>query len=78
MTSTTLEYRDGDVRLKGVLVRDGKRTAGPAIVLFPDARGVGAHAIECAERLAALGYPTLSLTCTAKVCWRATWRKPAS
>ena len=59
MTSTILEYRDGDVRLKGVLVRDEKRTVSPAIVLFPDARGVGAHAIECAGRLAGLGYPTL-------------------
>lgn len=55
----TLDYRDGDVALKGVLVRDEKWTAGPAIVLFPDARGIGAHAIECAERLAALDYPTL-------------------
>ena len=59
MTSTTLEYRDGDVRLKGILVQPEKRRAGSAIVLFPDARGVGAHAIECASRLAALGYPTL-------------------
>src|SRR4029079_933078 len=59
MAATTLEYRDGDVRLKGILVRSERRTAGPAIVLFPDARGVGAHAIECAGRLAELGYPTL-------------------
>src|ERR1044072_6743961 len=59
MTSTTLEYRDGDVGLKGILVQPEKRNAGSAIVLFPDARGVGAHAIECAGRLAALGYPTL-------------------
>jgi dienelactone hydrolase len=59
MPSTTLEYRDGDVRLKGVLVQPEKRSAGSAIVLFPDARGVGAHAIECAGRLAALGYLTL-------------------
>jgi dienelactone hydrolase len=59
MMSTTLEYRDGDVRLKGVLVQPEKRSAGSAVVLFPDARGVGAHAIECAGRLAALGYLTL-------------------
>jgi dienelactone hydrolase len=59
MTSTTLEYRDGDVRLKGILIQPEKRSTGSAIVLFPDARGVGAHAIECAGRLAALGYPTL-------------------
>lgn len=56
---TTLQYRDGDVRLKGVLVRNEGRTASPAVVLFPDARGLGAHAIECAGRLATLGYPTL-------------------
>jgi dienelactone hydrolase len=59
MASMTLDYRDGDVALKGVLVRDEKWTAGPAIVLFPDARGIGAHAIDCAGRLAALDYPTL-------------------
>ncbi|SEP49111.1 Dienelactone hydrolase [Rhodospirillales bacterium URHD0017] len=59
MASMTLDYRDGDVALKGVLVRDEKWTAGPAIVLFPDARGIGAHALECAGRLAALDYPTL-------------------
>jgi dienelactone hydrolase len=59
MMQTTLDYRDGDVRLQGVLMRDEKRTAGPAIVLFPDARGVGPHAIECAGRLGDLGYPTL-------------------
>ena len=46
MASTTLEYRDGDVGLKGILVQPEKRNAGSAIVLFPDARGVGAHAIE--------------------------------
>lgn len=28
-------------------------------MLFPDARGIGQHAIDCAGRLAALGYPTL-------------------
>jgi dienelactone hydrolase len=59
MSPTPLDYRDGDVRLKGVLVRGEGPTVGPAIVLFPDARGIGAHAIECAGRLAALGYPTL-------------------
>ena len=59
MTSTTLEYHDGGVRLKGLLVQPEKRSAGSAIVLFPDARGVGAHAIDCAGRLAALGYLTL-------------------
>ena len=60
MRSKALDYQDGDVRLKGVLLEDGRGTAAsPGIVLFPDARGVGAHAIECAGRLATLGYATL-------------------
>ena len=50
MTSTIIDYRDGDVRLTGVLVQPEKGSAGSAIVLFPDARGVGAHAIECDRR----------------------------
>src|SRR5262245_25110573 len=59
MTSKTLDYHDGEVRLQGVLLQsEGRATAGPAIVLFPDARGIGGHAIQCAERLAALGYAT--------------------
>ena len=60
MTSTTLDYRDGAVRLKGVLNRDESQVGGRrAVVLFPDARGIGDHAIDCAGRLAALGYVTL-------------------
>ena len=60
MKSTILDYQDGAVRLKGVLNQDEERIGGrPAVVLFPDARGIGDHAIECAGRLAALGYVTL-------------------
>jgi dienelactone hydrolase len=60
MNSKTLTYQDGAVGLKGVLTYDENRTdARPAIVLFPDARGIGAHAIQCAGRLATLGYATL-------------------
>lgn len=60
MNKTTLEYRDSIARLRGVLVKAdvavGKR---PGVVLFPDARGIGTHAIACAERLAALGLVVL-------------------
>jgi dienelactone hydrolase len=60
MTSTTLDYQDGAVRLKGILNRDeGQVGERRAVVLFPDARGIGDHAIDCAGRLAALGYVTL-------------------
>lgn len=52
---TALAYRDGPVALRGVLFEAG----GSGIVLFPDARGIGRHAQDCAARLAALGYRTL-------------------
>jgi dienelactone hydrolase len=56
LEADNLEYADGDAGCRGWLVhgtaRQGKR---PGIVLFPDARGVGEHAKECAQRLAAHG-----------------------
>ena len=60
MKRTTLDYRDGAVDLRGVLLRDEARTGRrPGVVLFPDARGIGDHAVECAARLAALGFVVL-------------------
>jgi dienelactone hydrolase len=60
MKRTTLDYRDGGVDLRGVLLRDEARAGRrPGIVLFPDARGIGDHAVECAGRLAALGFVVL-------------------
>jgi dienelactone hydrolase len=56
----TLDYRDGAATLKGVIIDDDRRAGRrPGIVLFPDARGIGDHAIACAERLAALGLVVL-------------------
>ena len=60
MKRTNLDYRDGAVDLRGVLLSDELRTGRrPGVVLFPDARGIGDHAVECAGRLAALGYVVL-------------------
>jgi dienelactone hydrolase len=60
MQTKTIDYRDGTLRLSGVLVQDdslgGMR---PGIVVFPDARGMGEHAFERARRLAKLGFVTL-------------------
>lgn len=56
MNKTTLEYRDSVAELQGILVTDGSTPSQrPGVILFPDARGIGSHAIACAERLAALG-----------------------
>ena len=60
MKQMTLDYRDGSTALKGVLLSDDSRAGKrPGIVLFPDARGIGAHAIERAGRLAAFGFVVL-------------------
>jgi dienelactone hydrolase len=60
MKGTTLDYRDGAVDLRGILVSDETRAGRrPGVVLFPDARGIGDHAVECAGRLAALGFVVL-------------------
>ncbi|MBR0718768.1 dienelactone hydrolase family protein [Bradyrhizobium liaoningense] len=60
MNKTILKYRDSVTALQGMLVStdaaSGKR---PGVILFPDARGIGTHAIACAERLAALGLVVL-------------------
>lgn len=60
MNKTILEYRDGATALRGVLLTPGTASGRrPGIVLFPDARGIGTHAIACAERLATLGFVVL-------------------
>ncbi|OAF11016.1 hypothetical protein AYJ54_08775 [Bradyrhizobium centrolobii] len=60
MNKASLEYRDSAAELRGVLVTDNSVAANrPGIILFPDARGIGTHAIACAERLAGLGFVVL-------------------
>jgi dienelactone hydrolase len=61
MKKTILDYRDGDMELSGILLSDEFRAGRrPGVVLFPDARGIGDHAIESASRLAALGFVVLA------------------
>ena len=60
MQTKALDYRDGTLRLSGLLVHDDSVSGvRPGIVLFPDARGMGDHAIERAHRLAELGFTAL-------------------
>lgn len=57
---TWLDYADGPLACKGWLVA-GEATARPrpGVVLFPDARGMGEAAKDCARRLAGEGYVVL-------------------
>src|SRR5882762_8067071 len=61
MKTETIEYKDGDVTLRGYLAFDEK-TSGkrPAVLVMPEAVGLGAHAKKRAERLAELGYVALA------------------
>jgi len=60
MQTRALEYSDSTLSLSGMSIHDdsvnGRR---PGIVLFPDARGIGDHAVKRAHRLAALGFAVL-------------------
>jgi dienelactone hydrolase len=54
--ASNIDYSDGGLQCRGWLVRDTARQGDrPGVVLFPDARGVGEHAKECARRLAEHG-----------------------
>jgi len=60
MTDTWLDYTDGPLACRGWLT-GGDATAGPrpGVVLFPDARGLGEAAKDCARRLAGEGHVVL-------------------
>jgi dienelactone hydrolase len=61
MKTETLEYKDGNVTLKGYLAYDEQTSQKrPGILVMPEAFGLGAHAKQRAERLAALGYIALA------------------
>jgi dienelactone hydrolase len=60
MQTTAMNYRDGTSSLSGLLVHDDQFGGiRPGVVVFPDARGIGDHAIEIARRLADMGLVVL-------------------
>jgi dienelactone hydrolase len=61
MKTESIEYRDGDVTLKGYVAFDDQSShKRPGILVMPEAFGLGANAKERANRLAALGYVALA------------------
>lgn len=61
MKTETIEYNDGDVKCIGHLAYDDKKQGKrPAILVWPEAFGIGPHAKKRAERLAELGYVALA------------------
>jgi dienelactone hydrolase len=61
MKADSIEYKDGDVTLRGFLAFDERKSGKrPGILVMPEALGLGAHAKRRAERLAELGYVALA------------------
>src|SRR5271155_536703 len=61
MKSEAIEYKDGDVTLKGFVMYDDSKTGTrPGVLVNPEAFGLGVHAKSRAERLAQLGYVALA------------------
>lgn len=61
MKTQTIEYKDGDVTLRGYLAYDDKKSGKrPGVLVMPEAFGLGEHAKKRAERLAELGYVALA------------------
>jgi len=61
MKAETVEYKDGDVTLKGYWTfDDGKSGKRPGILINPEAFGLGPQAKSRADRLAKLGFVALA------------------
>lgn len=60
MKTETVEYRDGDVRLRGHAAYGESGGKRPGVLVMPEAFGLGDHAKSRAERLAGLGYVALA------------------
>jgi len=60
MKTETLEYRDGDVNLRGFLAFDDQKSGKrPGVLVMPEAFGLGAQAKRRAQMLADMGYVAL-------------------
>jgi dienelactone hydrolase len=61
MKTQNIEYQDGDVTLRGFVAFDDQTShRRPGVLVMPEAFGLGVHAKQRAERLAALGYVALA------------------
>jgi len=61
MKTQTLEYKDGDLGLRGYIAYDDQKSGErPGILVMPEGLGLGKHAKRRAEQLAQLGYVALA------------------
>jgi dienelactone hydrolase len=61
MKTQNIDYQDGDVTLRGFVAFDDQQSRKrPGVLVMPEAFGLGTHAKQRAERVAALGYVALA------------------
>jgi len=61
MKTENIDYQDGDLKLRGYVAYDDQKTGKrPGVLVMPEAFGLGPHAKQSAERLAAMGYVALA------------------
>lgn len=60
MTPQTVTYQADGLTMKGQLFAAADGVARPGVLVFPEAFGLGPHAISRAERLAGMGYTALA------------------
>jgi dienelactone hydrolase len=60
MQRETLEYTADGLRMKSELFFESGSRSRPGVLVYPEAYGLNAHALERAERLASLGYVALA------------------
>lgn len=58
--SSTVEYKNGDVKLSGYLSKPTKKGKYPAILVIHENRGLNEHTRDVARRFAAQGYVALA------------------
>src|SRR5882724_12389095 len=60
MRNETVTYDADGVTLKSQLFYEAHGAARPAVLVFPEAFGLGEHALSRAQRLAEMGYVALA------------------
>ena len=72
MQHETLTYQADNLTMKSELFFEPAAEPRAGVLVFPEAFGLGEHAISRAERLAALGYVAWPAICTATASWSMT------
>lgn len=74
--SSTVEYKNGDVKLSGYLSKPAKKGKYPAIIVIHENRGLNEHTRDVARRFAAAGYVALAVDALSRSGGTASFETP--